>query len=216
MDLNTELLQRRMKWNGCYSGGVKRAAAVASSISFLGSLKLFYSDITRALKGRYCRFRCYLHTTISRSFSLKGSLLSILQTLRRLSINLNGQSRLPFYFPRAFAYFPCKRIIRCSSHKTFLSLKTLVNKKGQKLQFPSLELLFCFSLRAGRLTENTNCFPYKQVTKKCWKSLQTSLSSLMRLRHRMVTANVSQRTRWTPEPRLGWIQENWVRERYKK
>ena len=104
--------------------------------------------------------------------------------MRRLSINLNGQSRLPFYFPRAFAYFPCKRIIRCSSHKTFLSLKTLVNKKGQKLQFPSLELLFCFSLRAGRLTENTNCFPYKQVTKKCWKSLQTSLSSLMRLRHR--------------------------------
>ena len=81
MDLNTELLQRRMKWNGCYSGGVKRAAAVASSISFLGSLKLFYSDITRALKGRYCRFRCFLHTTISRSFSLKGSLSSILLTI---------------------------------------------------------------------------------------------------------------------------------------
>ena len=154
--------------------------------------------------------------TLAMIIKALDELFTAIYMVRRLSINLNGQSRLPFYFPRAFAYFPCKRIIRCSSHKTFLSLKTLVNKKGQKLQFPSLELLFCFSLRAGRLTENTNCFPYKQVTKKCWKSLQTSLSSLMRLRHRMVTANVSQRTRWTPEPRLGWIQENWVRERYEK
>ena len=77
-----------------------------------------------------------------------------------------------FIFRALSHIFPCKRIIRCSSHKTFLLLKTLVNKKGQKLQFPTLELLFCFSLRAGKLTENINCFHTKLVTKKCLKSLQ--------------------------------------------
>ena len=87
--------------------------------------------------------------------------------MRRLSINLNGQSRLPFYFPRAFAYFPMQKNNSLLISLNIFTTKTLVNKKGQKLQFPTLELLFYFSLRAGRLTENTNCFPYKQVTKKC-------------------------------------------------
>ena len=41
-----------------------------------------------------------------------------------------------FIFRALSHIFPCKRIIRCSSHKTFLLLKTLVNKKDRSSNFP--------------------------------------------------------------------------------
>ena len=73
----------------------------------------------------------------------------------------------------------------------FYSLSISCVKKGQKLQFPTLELLFYSSIPARRLLKYT-LFSHTICDQKEFKSFQAYSSSLLRLRHRMVTANVSQ------------------------